>query len=253
MGKKINYTEDWDFYMSNVDGVIGSIFVDLGLINIVPIADKSNLVWVSISMKNPRENGLPHNEENEMLNAMEDNIVNNITKKHNAIFVGRLTSDGKRHLYFYFDGLGGYEKTIMQSMSKYSTYQFDHGSKEDKEWDGYLNFLYPLPNQHQMIMSSRVIRNLEQQGDNLSKERMVDHFIYFDIEKDIQKYISKIEKQNFKVIENYQNDEKIYVLHIGRIDKVDYQSANDYVLYLWELANEHNGYYDGWGTTVEKD
>ena len=259
MEKNLNYVEDWDFYMSNVDGVIGSIFVDLGLINIAPIADKSNIAWISISMQNPREDGLSSNEESEQLYNIEDNIVNNVTKKHNVIFVGRLTSDGKRQLYFYFDGLDDFEKAVVQSMSKYPTYKFDYGSKEDKEWGVYLDFLYPLPNQYQMIMNARVIRNLEQGGDNLSKERMVDHFIYFgeedrtNIEKDMQDFISKIEKQNFKVVESYQNEEKIYVLHIGRIDKVDYQSVNDYTLYLWELANEHNGHYDGWGCSIEKD
>jgi uncharacterized protein (TIGR01619 family) len=251
--KELNHVEDWDFYMSNVDGVIGSIYIDLGLIKIAPIADKINLVWVSIGMQNPREDGLSSNDESEQLYTIEDSIVDNITKKHNAIFVGRLTSDGKRQFYFYFDGLGDYEKTITKSMSKYPSYQFDYGSKEDKEWDGYLNFLYPLPNQYQMIMNGRVIRNLEQEGDILSKERMVDHFVYFDIEKDMQNYIEEIKKQNFEVIENHRDEENKYVLHIGRIDKVDFQSVNEYVLYLWELANEHNGQYDGWGCTIRKD
>ena len=104
-----------------------------------------------------------------------------------------------------------------------------------------------------MIMNGRVIRNLEQEGDILSKERMVDHFVYFDIEKDMQNYIEEIKKQNFEVIENHRDEENKYVLHIGRIDKVDFQSVNEYVLYLWELANKHNGQYDGWGCTIKKD
>jgi uncharacterized protein (TIGR01619 family) len=138
-------------------------------------------------------------------------------------------------------------------MSKYPTYEFEFGTKDDKEWDVYLNFLYPLPSQYQMITNDRVIRSLEQQGDNLTKERMVDHCIYFEDKSDMKNYISEIEKENFKVIDSYKNEEKVYVLNVGRIDKVDYNSVNDYVLYLWELAGKHNGDYDGWGCTVEKD
>ena len=252
--KKSNHAEEWDFYMSNVDNIIGSFLVDLGLRKIAPIADKPNMIWVSISMQNPREDGLSSDEERELLYAIEDNLVNNLINQYNAIFVGRLTSDGMYQLYFYFDDITGYEKTVTQSMSEYPTYEFDFGIKEDKEWGVYLDFLYPLPSQYQMIMNARVVRGLEQQGDNLTNERTVEHWIYFEAESDMQNYISEIEKQNFKVINSGQNEEdKLYVLNVGRVDKVDYHSVNDYTLYLWELASKHNGEYDGWGCCVEKD
>ena len=251
--KKFNHTEDWDFYLTNVDGVIGSIFVDLGLKKIAPIADKPIVAWVAIILQNPREDGLSSNDEINLLFEIEDGVINAITNQHNAIYVGRLTSDGMRQLYFYFGDTTNYEKTITQSMSKHSTYKFDFGCKDDRDWDGYLNFLYPLPSQYQMIMNGKVIQCLEQQGDNLAKERMVDHWIYFADENDMKNYISEIEKQNFKVIDNHQDEEKLYVLNVGRIDKVDYNSVNDYVLYLWELTGKHNGDYDGWGCNTEKD
>jgi uncharacterized protein (TIGR01619 family) len=250
---KLQHVEEWDFYMSNVDGVIGSLFVDLGLINIAPVADKPNVVWISIIMQNPQENGLSSNEESEILYTIEDNIVNSITNQYNAIFTGRLTSDGKHHFYFYFGDMSAYEKTITQIMLEYPNYEFEFGNKEDAEWDAYLNFLYPLPNQYQMIMNDRVIRNLEQHGDNLRKKRMVEHALTFKTENDRDNYISEIEKENFKVIDTFPTDDGEYFLNVGRVDKVDYESVNDYVLYLWKLAGEYNGSYDGWGCTIEKD
>jgi len=249
---KLNHKEDWDFYMSNVDGAIGSFFVDLGLITIAPVAERPNLVWVSINMRNPMENGLSSNEESELLYEIEDNIVNNIASRHDAVFVGRLTTAGMRQLFFYFGDTSGHEETITQSMSKYPEYEFEFGGKEDKEWNCYLGFIYPSPTQYQMIMNSRVIRNLEQNGDDLTKERMVDHWIYFESEDDMKNYISEIEAQGFTVIDSHQNEEKLYVLNVGRVDKVDFQSVNEYTLYLWELAGSHNGDYDGWGCPVEK-
>jgi len=250
---ELDHTEDWGTYMSNVDGVIGSLFVDLGLKEIAPVVDKPNVIWVSISMQNPREDGLSSSEESDLLYAIEDALVDSVKNQHNAIFAGRLTSDGMRQLYFYFGDTAGYEKTIARSMSKYPDYEFDFGTKEDAEWDGYINFLYPEPSQYQMIMNGRVVMNLEQDGDNLTKERMVDHWIYFETENDMQNYISEIEKQNFKVIGSRQNEDNTYVLHVGRVDKADYHSVNDYVLYLWELASEHNGEYNGWGCPIQKD
>jgi regulator of RNase E activity RraB len=44
-----------------------------------------------------------------------------------------------------------------------------------------------------------------------------------------------------------------YKLHISRIDNVDFDSVDEYVLDLWEFANECNGDYDGWETSIEKE
>jgi len=250
---KFNHNQDWDFYMSNVDDAIGSFFIDLGLREIAPVVGRSNVAWVSITMQNPQENGLSSDEESELLFALEDNVVNDIINECDAIYAGRLTSAGMRQLYFYVGDAEKCQKTVVRSMSKYPSYEFDFGYKEDKKWSAYFDFLFPLPNEIQMIMSGRVIRQLEQQGDNLTKERMVDHWIYFDTEHDMQNYISEIKKQGFKVINSEQDEDKSYVLHVERLDKVDYHSVNDYVLYLWELAGEHNGVYDGWGCNVIKE
>jgi uncharacterized protein YaaR (DUF327 family) len=64
----------------------------------------------------------------------------------------------------------------------------------------YFDFLYPSPDEHQRMMNKRVIRNLQNAGDNLNKERMVDHFLYFKNKQDMNAYISEIEKQNFQVL-----------------------------------------------------
>jgi hypothetical protein len=54
----VGHQEEWEFYFSNVNDKLGSLFVDLGLHKVAPIADKPNVVWVSIKMNKPREDGL---------------------------------------------------------------------------------------------------------------------------------------------------------------------------------------------------
>ena len=251
------HTEDWDSYFSNVDNVIGSIMVDLELNKVGPILSKPNVVWVSVTMQNPREDGFSSNEEANLLFDIEDNLADNLAKKHQAIYAGRLTSNGKRTFYFYLGDTTLYDQTISETMVQYPSYEYDYGTKEDKLWDGYFDFLYPLPDQFQMIMNARVIRNLENSGDNLEAERMVDHWICFTNETDAKNYIAAIEKLNFKVLsENTRDDitsEFKYEINIGRVDKVDYDSVNEYVLNLWDLAQENNGLYDGWGCPIVKE
>ncbi|NQX80824.1 MAG: ribonuclease E inhibitor RraB [Flavobacteriaceae bacterium] len=37
-----------------------------------------------------------------------------------------------------------------------------------------------------------------------------------------------------------------------RVDKVGYDEIDEYTLELWEKAQELNGDYDGWETSIEK-
>jgi uncharacterized protein (TIGR01619 family) len=255
-GDNPSHEEDWDFYFSNIDDIIGSFYVDLGLAKVAPLTDKPNLVWVSVNMNNPREDGLSSNEEFDTLSVIEDRLQEFINNRHNSIYVGRLTTDGRRDFYFYMGDTTFYDKTISESMVAFPTYTYDFGIKNDSQWEQYLNFIYPNPRQFQSIQNRRVVDNLEKNGDPLVKARPVDHWIYFKTDSDRADFLKKIESLKFDIV---SGDEKTsfgdfpYKLHISRVDNVDLDSVDDYVLDLWEFANECNGDYDGWETSVEKE
>ncbi len=255
-GDTPSHEEDWDFYFSNVDDIIGSFYVDLGLVKVAPLIDNPNLVWVSVNMNNPREDGLSSNEEFDTLSVIEDRLQQFVLSKHNSTYVGRLTTDGRRDFYFYMGDTMLYDKTISESMIAFPAYTFGFGIKEDSQWEQYLNFIYPNPKQFQSIQNRRVVDNLEKNGDSLVKARPVDHWIYFKTDGDRTDFLKKIEPLKFDIV---SRDEKTsfgafpYKLHISRVDNVDLDSVDDYVLDLWEFANECNGDYDGWETSVEKE
>lgn len=250
------HEEEWDFYFSNVDDVIGSFYVDLGLIKIAPINDKPNLVWVSLKMNNPREDGLSSNDEFDKLREIEDRLNEFISSKHNSIYAGRLTSNNHRDFYFYFGDTTLYDNTISEAMVAFPSYSYEFGIKEDKEWELYLEFIYPNPRQYQSIQNHRVVENLESNGDTLTKQRQVDHWIYFKTQDDRQNFLTKIKDEGFQIINQATIKESTdfpYTLQIARVDNVDLDSVNAYTLSLWELAGEYNGDYDGWETSIEKD
>lgn len=256
LGDTFYHDEDWDFYFSNVDDIIGSFYVDLGLSKIAPVKDKPNLVWISLKMNNAREDGLSSNEESETLYAIEDRIQNYILKNHTAFYAGRLTSNSTRDFYFYFGETTLYDRTISEAMVAFPSYSYDFGSKEDPEWSTYSDFIYPNPKQFQSIQNRKVVDNLEENGDPLTKERQVDHWIYFNTRNDRENFLIKIKDEGFKIINedfDKESSDFPYSLQIARVDKVDIDSVNDYILNLWDLADECNGNYDGWETSVEKE
>ena len=251
-----SYKQDWDFYFSNVDDVLGSFCLDLGLSKIAPLTDKPYLVWISVKMNYPREDGLSSNEEFETLNSIEDRLNEFISNNHNAISVGRLTTNGNRDFYFYFGDTALYDKTISEAMVAYPSYSFDFGIKQDENWSSYFDFIYPNPRQFQSIQNRRVVDNLEENGDALTKARPVDHWLYFKTDNDRQNFLNKIEYLKFDIVAKDKDTSIVgtpFTLQLSRVDNVDIDSVNEYVLELWETANECNGEYDGWETSVERE
>jgi len=112
--EKNEYKEEFDFYFTNVDGKLSSIYVDLGLKRLVPVADKPNVVWVSMKMNSPRDDGLSSGEESNQLWGIEDKIVKELTSTGYSVYVGRLTSDGHRDLYFYVSDVVAVKRIISE-------------------------------------------------------------------------------------------------------------------------------------------
>ncbi|MCG2612007.1 DUF695 domain-containing protein [Flavobacterium sp. SM15] len=249
------HDEEWEFYFSNVNDKLASISLDLGLRKIAPINNKSNLVWVFVKMNNPREDGLSSQTEFDKLVEIEDNLVHEISKIYNSIFAGRVTTDGDREFYFYLDNTKNLKETISKIMEKFPNYQFQEGTKLDENWSHYFDFLYPLPEQFQKIQNRKVVDQLENGGDKLIKEREVNHWLYFKTKSDRINFLAKIKNENFNVVEESFDKtfgEFPYSLQIKRINKVDLDSVDEYVIYLWKIANQFNGDYDGWETSIEK-
>lgn len=107
--------------------------------------------------------------------------------------------------------------------------------------------------QAQISANLKVINSLKNEGDNLTASREVFHWIYFKSESEKNMYLKEVIIQGFSLVSSNKIEDKLpYQLQIKRIDKVDENSVNEYVIYLWKKAIEHNGDYDGWETSVEK-
>ncbi|WP_131537707.1 DUF695 domain-containing protein [Pedobacter nototheniae] len=250
----LQHIEDWDTYFTNVDNQLGSILVDLGIAKIAPIAEKPTLIWISIKMNAPREDGLSSNEESEKLYEIEDHLADQLKSKMDSTYIGRLTSEGNRDLYFYFDNRLLFDKAISDVMVNYPDYEYDFGTKDDSEWSVYLDFLFPLPQQYQAIQNRRVLTNLESNGDDHNKAREVDHYLYFNTEDGRENFVSSIQNESFTVRNKDTKTEgdHRYMLHLTVFEPVDYDSINKRTIGLSESSANFNGIYDGWGCPIVK-
>ena len=247
---------DWEAYKTLVDNKETYITIDLALSKTAPNKNQRFIAWISVKLIETIKDGkLTENEEVWMENIQRGLIIN-ISANYNSTFIGHQTYNGYREFYFYVNDTLGLNMVFSETMNFFNSYQSKFGFRKDELWAGYFDYLYPDPESLRRIYNRKIIRNLEVQGDKLEKERLVYHWIYFKTINDRNKFIVQVRDRHFK-IEDEAYDPTLgnwpYLLHLSRIDKVDYQSVDSYVMPLWKAVKELHGKYNNWETIIIKD
>jgi len=247
-------SDKWEVYFAPVDDEPAAILVDLGIAETAPDTSRPLLLWVLIPMQSPDDNGFASEDEEPRLTELEDNFIDAVELTTGAILVGRMTTCGRREFYFYAKSAEGFEDTIAEAMEKYEEYEFETGSQEDEEWSQYFNVLYPSPEDEQQIFNRQVIDRLNEAGDSLTTPRAVTHHASFKTEEDRAAFLKALPAGTYKIKDESVNDEEEsdwpYTVSLERVSPVDWETVDEITFELFDLALEHDGEYDGWGSPV---
>lgn len=247
-------SDKWEVYFAPVDEEPAAILVDLGIAETAPDADRPMLLWVLVPMLSPDDNGFATEEEEPRLTELEDTFIDAVELTTGAILVGRMTTCGRREFYFYAKSTEGFEDTIAEAMEKFEDYEFETGSLEDEEWLQYFDVLYPSPEDEQQIFNRQVIERLTDSGDLLTKPRPVTHHASFKTPEDRAEFLKSLPGGTYKIKdESFDDDDECdwpYTVSLERVSPADWETINEITFELFDLANEHSGEYDGWGSPV---
>jgi uncharacterized protein (TIGR01619 family) len=246
---------DWDFYSCHVDDKPASIFVDLDLEHEAPMSHLPYAAYVKLRMNAPRPDGFSSNEEFETLNTIEDALVASLTETSTTLYVGRLTSAGRREFFFYASDVSDWRERVSEFAAMHPGYAFDSGSCEDPDWRCYLEFLRPSPVDRQRIENRRVCFLLEKDGDSLTQAREIDHTACFPTQEARSAFVQCVAERGYRLKQVVDADQSagVYRAEICRVDLPNLQTIDDITLPLHQLAKELGGTYDGWGTLVIRE
>ena len=241
-------SDDWDVYFTHVDDKPASMLLDLGIAKEAPIPGLSVMAYVTVEFLDPNEQGMSKQSEFNRLMELEDALVPALTGE-TSMFVGRCTTNGQRDFFFYMDSSKGVEDRVTEVMAQFDEYAWDIGMSEEPGWDTYLEFLYPDEQGMDTIWNNRVRRQLEEQGDDLSLPRQIDHWLYFSSAEDRAAFAEEVSREGFSVtILEEKNEDGALGLLVQRSDAPD--DIDDVTWPLRELAGDNGGYYDGWGCSA---
>ncbi len=241
-------SDRWTVYFCNFNNKVSSIFVDVGMRKTIPDVHRPYLLWIWIYMSNPRPDGLPSDDEFSTLVKLEETLVPMVERACDAVFPGRITTDGRREFYFYATHSERLDETVRMAIAPFGDYQSEIGANLEADWSHYLTVLYPTEEQIRLIGNRDLLDHMRKHGDALSKPRNVCHWAYFDNSADRASFRSVAESLGYRIVGEVEKPAAVrpFEIHMERTQEMSNAKIDDAVLELFRASKAAGGEYDGW-------
>jgi regulator of RNase E activity RraB len=247
-------SDKWDFYLSTINDKPASLFVDVGIATEAPLEGYGVRLAVLVRQLHPRADGLTTQEEADRLWLVEDALLPAV-KEWGAIYVGRITTDGRRDFIFYAATPVGFDAMVSIALAAFGC-EFETQEQPDGGWKFYFDILYPTPMDWQRISNRHVLDRLKRAGDDLSKPRRIFHWLYFSASADRERCAESARAKGFgaRILQTTKKPaaKNPLGLQLHRIDSVAPRAIDAVSLDLFTLAKQNAGEYDGWETQIVK-
>jgi regulator of RNase E activity RraB len=265
---KMEFPEDWQFYMRRKGDRDNAMTVNLALHAIAPIASLNVLYQITVPLHEPSEAGLMVASEAPKVDGWRNYLSNDKLAAVNALAVAQWTGNGTTHFDLYAGQSTEVEKVIRQAFTlSRSDYNFQIGKREDAQWSYYLLELYPDAQGLKQIedykaasieiaradaMGRAIVRNLADQGDDHAIVRTVDFTFFFPAIDTAQDFATGSQQLGFSLgrpIESGGNSAEVTV-NLSIDLPIDYNAIHGRERILIQRALKMGGRYDGWGSFV---
>lgn len=256
--QNIQIPENWTVYIGRLEDNPAVFRLNLGLEEIAPITQYPQSVRLTFELKEPDGNGFSNNRERDFLYTIEDEEIMPLLNESD-ILTGIVTYQGTITWYFYTENTSDLEKRLQSIVTKHPDYGTQIKTTDDTDWKIYFEFLFPNIYEMQSIHNSNLQEHCEEAGDHTDQERPIEHWLYFQTEKDMNNAIAKAETLGFSVYNRGKiepeegedpNEDLGYRLILSKVNSVDNIDPDTWDLI--DLALDTHGEYDGWETVLVK-
>ncbi len=251
------WTPSFDFYFVQMHGAPAVIALDLGAAEAAPVPSHTRRLTLRVPMKHARPDGLRSQEEFEALSAIEDRLAESLAYAVDAWMVGRVVFRGNTDLFFYLPDDDDSDDDERVDAAIESTiegirgeYEISRQVDDDEQWAFYFDFLWPDRAAMQSMGNRRVMHQLSEAGDDPSRERVIDHFAFFEDAKTCARIADGLRGLGFDVDPPTERDDGSWSLQFHRTDALAEGRIDEVTTEILGVIGEDDGVYDGWGCEV---
>jgi regulator of RNase E activity RraB len=187
----------------------------------------------------------------EFLEAKESLIIA-LEHKDKAHYVGSRVVDGWNELYFYSSSSKELDSIVKKILTS-SNYIYESNVVRDTKWDFYETQLFPTELEVHHIQSEKIIFLLQEEDDDLSVPREVEHYAAFDTSSQKDRFINIALDIGFSLKDEISTDEYENGIALVKVHAPTSQEVKKVVEELFTLIKKEHGFYEGWSTTLANE
>lgn len=179
----------------------------------------------------------------------KESLIIAIEYEDKAHYLGSRVVDGWNE--FYFCASSSKELSPMvTSMLKDTGYAHESNIIKDKKWNFYELQLLPSELELAHIQSDKIIFLLEEEGEDLSILRDVEHYVSFLTPTQKNRFLNTLDIEGFSLKDDLATDEFEHGVALVKNHAVTKEALEGIVNELYAKVKEEQGFYEGWSTTL---
>lgn len=179
----------------------------------------------------------------------KESLIIAIEYEDKAHYLGSRVVDGWYE--FYFCASSAKElNSMVPALFKDTGYVYESNIIKDKKWDFYELQLFPSELEQIHIQSEKIIFLLEEEEEDLSIQREVEHYISFLTPTHKNRFLNTLDVEGFTFKDELDPDEFTHGIALVKKQAVSREIVEDTINELYKKIKEEQGFYEGWSTTL---
>ncbi len=166
-----------------------------------------------------------------------------------ATYVGSRVVDGWSEFYFYSYDSKRLDPVVKQILAP-SEYVYESNIVRDTKWGFYEAQLLPTELELCHVESTKIIFLLEEEGEDLTVVRDVEHYVSFETPTQKNRFINTLDLDGFSFKDEISTEEFEHGVALVKNHAVTEDEVTKVVEELFAKVKVDHGFYEGWSTTL---
>jgi len=182
----------------------------------------------------------------------KESLIIALEHEDKAKYVGGRIIDGWSELYFYAKDSKDLETTV-DKILKESEYVYESSVVRDTKWNFHHKNLTPTELELCHIESEKIIFLLEEEEDDLSVVRPVEHYISFEMPTQKNRFVNTLDLEGYTLKDEISSDEFEHGIALVKEHSVLSVVVQEEVSKLFTEIKKAQGFYEGWSTVLASE
>jgi len=183
---------------------------------------------------------------------IKESLIIALEYETKAKYVGnRLVGDWSE-IYFYAPDSKNLD-VVTAKILKSIGYIYECNVARDKDWEFFEHNIFPTDLELALMQSAKIVALLEEEGDDISILREVEHYASFETSSQKDRFIDKVTHAGFKFKDDISSEEFDNGVALIKEHNVTIDELHKVIAKLMLLIKDERGEYELWSTIIQDD